>query len=425
MSDLPPGWVETTVGEITMPVAKHRPEDVPDTVFKYIDIGSIDNRRNALTEPKCLLGRDAPSRARQLVVAGDTLLSTVRTYLRNTAIVPASLDGATASTGFCVLRAALGVIPGFLFHRVIESAFVNELSERQQGTSYPAVRDADVRSMKIAIPPTTEQHRIVEAIEEQFSRLDAGVASLQRAKRNLTRMRESVVIALMGNGSWPTQPLGDIAEVVGGVTKNQQRETAPGMVEVPYLRVANVQRGYLDLTEIKTIRVEPERAESLRLVPGDVLLNEGGDRDKLGRGLVWEGQVEHCIHQNHIYRARLCSEMSPKFVSTYANVFGRAWFERMGSQTTNLASISRTALRQFPVPTPPSGEQERIVAEIDRQFSILDAMEATVNAGLARSERLRQSILCEAFAGRLVPQDPADEPASALFERIQSERTMA
>ena len=176
MNELPPGWTETTIGQVSVQVAKHRPAERPDTDFTYIDISSIDNERHAIAEAKRIAGRDAPSRARQLVKAGDTLLSTVRTYLKNTALVPAALEGATASTGFCVLRSSSGVDSRFLFYRVLDGEFVRSLSTRQTGTSYPAVRESDVRAMPIALPPAVEQERIVEAIEEQWSRIDAGGA---------------------------------------------------------------------------------------------------------------------------------------------------------------------------------------------------------------------------------------------------------
>jgi type I restriction enzyme S subunit len=196
-------------------------------------------------------------------------------------------------------------------------------------------------------------------------------------------------------------------------------------VEVPYLRVANVQRGFLDLSGVTTIRVPPEKAEALALRPGDVLFNEGGDRDKLGRGWVWSGEIDGCIHQNHVFRARLIEGFEPKFVSWHGNTFGRRWFEEHGRQTTNLASLNLTTLKSFPVPAPPLAEQRRIVAEVERQLSLADAMAAEIDRALKRSAVLRRSILDLAFGGRLVPQDPSDEPASVLLERIRAERAAA
>ena len=152
---------------------------------------------------------------------------------------------------------------------------------------------------------------------------------------------------------WCWACLDQISEIVGGVTKGQRRTNKEVTRAVPYLRVANVQRGYLDLDEIKKIEATEREIEELRLVKGDVLFNEGGDRDKLGRGWIWEEQIRECIHQNHVFRARLLSpQLAPKFVSIHGNTFGRMWFQRTGKQSVNLASINMGILKRFPVTLP-------------------------------------------------------------------------
>jgi type I restriction enzyme S subunit len=275
--------------------------------------------------------------------------------------------------------------------------------------------------VKIPLPPRSEQERIVTAIEEAFARIDAGVAGLQRVRRQLEILRNSALKALSNDGGQWVK-LGEIAEVVGGVTKDTKRQTDPSYVEVPYLRVANVQRGYLDLGVLTTIRVPASTVERLRLEPDDILFNEGGDRDKLGRGWVWEGQVPNCIHQNHVFRARLhTDEFDPKFVSMHGNTFGRAWFETMGKQTTNLASVSLTTLKAFPVPKIPIDEQRRLVEQVEAQTSQIENFQRIVGVAGRRAAALRSAILARAFAGRLAPQDSDEEPASILLDQIASE----
>jgi type I restriction enzyme S subunit len=139
------------------------------------------------------------------------------------------------------------------------------------------------------------------------------------------------------------------------------------------------------------------------LKQGDILFNEGGDRDKLGRGWVWECQLPECIHQNHVFRGRFfLDDVSPKLVSWWGNSFGKDYFLREGKQTTNLASINLTKLSAFPVPLPPREEQIRIVTEVDRRLSIFREVEAQIDDNLKRAERLRQSILYKAFSGGLM-----------------------
>jgi type I restriction enzyme S subunit len=189
--------------------------------------------------------------------------------------------------------------------------------------------------------------------------------------------------------SWVWTTLGEIADVVGGVTKDSKKQSDPHIPQVPYLRVANVQRGYLDLSEIAQIRVPESTATKLRLRHGDVLLNEGGDRDKLGRGWIWQGQIPNCIHQNHVFRARLSEAMHPKLLAWYANEIARDWFEQNASQSVNLASISLSTIKRLPAPLPPANEQRRIVAILEDHLSRLDSCTASVQSALQRAKKLR------------------------------------
>ncbi len=212
---------------------------------------------------------------------------------------------------------------------------------------------------------------------------------------------------------------GEITEIVGGVTVDQKRRP-DDPVAVPYLRVANVQRGHIDLTEIKTIVVERDTAARLKLMPRDILLNEGGDRDKIGRGWVWDGSVPLMIHQNHVFRARpRCEGVNAYFISNYANEMGRRFFMEQGKQTTNLASISMSKLSQLPVPLPPPAEVAEILRRLADALVAADDATKQLDAEAADAARLKQSILKSAFEGRLVPQEPNDKPASALLQRIR------
>ncbi len=142
--ELPKGWKLTTLEELCLPVEKVSPRNAPDEPFPYIDIAAIDNSTFRVVAPKLYMGRDAPSRARQKVASGNILFSTVRTYLKNIAVVPPDLDGGVASTGFCVLNPAPEVSHSFIFYFVQTDEFVSRLSQLQRGTSYPAVRNDDV-----------------------------------------------------------------------------------------------------------------------------------------------------------------------------------------------------------------------------------------------------------------------------------------
>ncbi|MDH5525436.1 MAG: restriction endonuclease subunit S [Desulfobulbaceae bacterium] len=193
--ELPTDWDLAPINDICLPVDKVNPKDNPDHEFQYIDISGIDNKILKIIQTKNYLGKDAPSRARQLVQSGDIVFSTVRTYLRNIARVSEKLDGQIASTGFCVLRAVEPELKKYLFYYVQYEKFLNELAKFQRGTSYPAVRGGDVFAQFIPVPPLKQADSIVAEIEKQFSRIDEAVANLKRVKVNLKRYKAAVLKA--------------------------------------------------------------------------------------------------------------------------------------------------------------------------------------------------------------------------------------
>jgi type I restriction enzyme S subunit len=202
--------------------------------------------------------------------------------------------------------------------------------------------------------------------------------------------------------SWVWSELRLIAELKGGIQKGAKLKPGEPTRELPYLRVANVQRGWLDLDEIKTISVPRSRIESLLLKTNDVLFTEGGDRDKLGRGWIWEGQITNCVHQNHVFRARLSdARLQPKFYSWFGNSLGAKYFTDEGKQTVNLASLSMSKLGDLPVPLPPPDEQVEIVRLVDKLMSLAARLEGRVDAAANRLDRTSQAVLAKAFRGEL------------------------
>ena len=214
---------------------------------------------------------------------------------------------------------------------------------------------------------------------------------------------------------WTWASLDQVTEIRSGLALNRQNIPVDGRI-VPYLRVANVQRGRLDLNDVREITVSPKDLEDLRLEEGDILFNEGGDRDKLGRGWIWEGQLQDCIHQNHVFRARLVTdELEPRLISIWGNTFGQEYFERVAKQTTNLASISLSKLSQLPVPLPPYAEQQEILSKIEGMFDQADEQEKQIQNKLTMLNQLRQRILASAFSGQLKYSNVESMDAEGFF----------
>lgn len=312
------------------------------------------------------------------------------------------------------------------------------MSTLVQGALYPAVRSKDVRAHVVPLAPAAEQTRIADQLDTLLTRIQACNDRFDAVAALLKRFRQTVLDAATfgklteswrksngGDYEWQEVQLRDIADVQGGVTKNVKKQSTLDE-EVPYLRVANVQRGYIDLSKVKTIRVPISKLEGRLLVNGDVLFNAGGDLDKLGRGWVWEGQISRCTFQNHVFRARLFDKGNQaKFLSWWGNSRGLNYFLRSGKQTTNLASINKTVLSELPISLPSSTEQAEIVRRVETLFALADRMEARCKVAHAQGQRLIPITLGKAFRGELVQQDSNDEPASALLTRIEKMKNLS
>lgn len=227
---------------------------------------------------------------------------------------------------------------------------------------------------------------------------------------------------------WPLTTLSVVAELKGGLAKGKKRSKGEILRSIPFLRVANVQAGFLDLNAVHSIEASENEIEKLVLKHGDVLFNEGGDRDKLGRGWVWEGQIPECIHQNHVFRARpQTGVIDPYFLSYWGNsAAAKKYFEEEGKQTVNLASISLSKLGELPVPLPSLAEQRRIVAKLEALLAKVDASRKRLERIPIILRRFRQAVLASACDGRLTEdwreRNPNSESAGILLQQMQIER---
>jgi type I restriction enzyme S subunit len=174
------------------------------------------------------------------------------------------------------------------------------------------------------------------------------------------------------------------------------------LIERPYLRVGNVQDGHLDLEDVSVIELPRSVAARVELRPGDVLMTEGGDLDKLGRGYLWNGEIAGCLHQNHIFAVRCFRhKLMPMFLAyVTASKYGRDYFEATGKKTTNLACTNATKVGEFPIPLPRLEEQEAICAYLDEKLGEVRRIAAAIEAQIAALTAYRKSLIHECVTGQ-------------------------
>ncbi len=436
MSALPNGWVEATLSDVTTPRGeKADPSTLGEMPFLGMDHIEAHTAK--------LLGSQPVSELKSAVAVfkkGDLLYGRLRPYLNKVHL--AEFDGA-ASAEFIVFPPSEVIEQRFL-QSLLRSPAYRTIADQRSTGDRPRVKFGKVSDFSFALPPIPEQRRIVRKLDTLSARTTTARTHLTAVAKLVERYRQQVFeIAFAGGltedlrgeregqstrdtmlpSGWKSLTLGEISEIQGDIQVGKKRPSEVELVEVPYLRVANVQRGWLNLDEIKTISVTPQEKERLLLQDGDILMNEGGDRDKLGRGWIWRAEVAECIHQNHVFRIRLFDTAFPsEFVSHYANAMGQRYFFDEGKQTTNLASISKSKVSSLPIPVPPTSEAMEIVRRIDATFAKVDRLAAEAEKVLKMTDRLDQRILAKAFAGELVPQDPDDESANKLLARIREAR---
>ena len=304
---------------------------------------------------------------------------------------------AIAEDGIAISQDITGIIPKtcfdprFILYAIKHNQYL--LMSAQQGATIKGVTRDVVKKLPIPQIALSEQRRIVEILDE--------ADRIRRLRREANQKAEKILPALFlkmfgdpatNPKGWGIARLGDVAEVVSGVAKGRKlggRATR----EVPYMRVANVQAGHLNLNEMKRIPATESEITELALQRGDVLLTEGGDDDKLGRGALLDIDIGECIHQNHVFRVRASqASLVPEYFAAFLQTdVSRHYFLKSAKKTTNLASINMTQLRALPVVLPP--------VNLQRQFAGRASQTKIFADDLAQGARLARQAFESVLAG--------------------------
>lgn len=302
-------------------------------------------------------------------------------------------------------------IPEFVCIVLSHDKVRNQLRASASGTSgsMKNISQKSIKKLTIPLPSLTEQRQIAEILD---------VADKQISRTEAVITKRLAIESALSNLAWEEIKkwsfLAEIATVESGLTLGSG-PSGPSSVELPYLRVANVQDGHIDTREMKTVRVLRNQVSRYAVETGDVLLTEGGDFDKLGRGAVWDGHINPCLHQNHIFRIRCRHDLIiPEYLALYtASRSGRRYFLSVAKQTTNLASINSTQLKAMLVPLPPLSEQERMLRTLRAARSETAAERAT----LEKLRMVKKGLMDDLLTGRVCVGEPRDE--RTLYRKLR------
>jgi type I restriction enzyme, S subunit len=290
------------------------------------------------------------------------------------------------------------------------------LAAAGQGAAQQNISQTILKSCPIPVAPLAEQKRIVAAIEEQFSRVDAGVAALERTRRNLRRMRGATINALLcdpAGQDWEHRPLGDV--LLGGRYGTSTKCGYDGR-GLPVLRIPNIQAGQVDLRDLKRALDVTVDLGSTRIEADDVLIiRTNGSRGLIGRAAVVPAPDEPMSFASYLIQLRLDRDrlLPEYFVTALSAPRMRERVEELAATTAGQYNISLGKLRSLHVPVPPLDDQRALTAGAQRQLSLIGRLESELRQLGPRHDQLRSAILATAFSGNLVPQDPADEPVMA------------
>ena len=242
--------------------------------------------------------------------------------------------------------------------------------------------------------------RVADYLDHETAEIDTLIADTKVLVDTIALRRRNLIDRIFMGAEWPEVVLKYRGELRSGLTLGKTHDGATE--SYPYLRVANVQVGRVTLDEIATIDLPIADAEQYRLHKGDVLLTEGGDRDKLGRGAIWDARVEPMLHQNHVFAFRCGSLLSPEFL-----VYGleatpaRVYFDQTARQSTNLASTNSTVVKNFRIPMPPLEEQQRVVASLNHELTDMSDMVANAKKAAALARERRAALITAAVTGQI------------------------
>ena len=400
-TQIPDGWQRVRLGDVAF-LRKEQIRPLAEDPTPYVGLEHIDSGGS-------LNGRgwagDLISN-KTVFHSGDTLYGKLRPNLRK--VIRVAFDG-VCSTDILAVACGNQTDNLYLTH-VLRGEPLHEHAIRgTAGTKMPRTSWNHLAEFRFPLPPLPEQRAIAAVLDS----IDHAIEGAEVVIAATEQLRDSLLHDLLTRGlsgqhtefrdvpglgtipaDWEVVRLGDVAEVQTGRAVKKD-SSVDGALEVPYLSVANVKDGYLDLSVVKSMWVSEAEIERFSLKQGDVLFTEGGDADKLGRGTVWSAEIPQCLHQNHIFAVRPYSGvLESEFLSFFAGSrLGKRYFLGAAKQTTNLASVNSSQLKDMTLPLPEIGEQKGILTALGSVSAAVEVAREQLNGLRSLKESAADALL--------------------------------
>lgn len=406
-------WQRKAIADLVEPLTTVDPRKAPNEEFRYIDVSSVSRDVYRVTGAAVLKGKDAPSRARRLVKAGDVLFATIRPTLQRIAIVPEEFDGEICSTGFFVLRPKPGILSRFLFYSLFTEEFYGRMESLQRGASYPAVSDSDVKDQYLLVPPLSEQKRIVAILDEAFAGIETAIANTEKNLANAWELFEAYLVNLFNQSTidWQEQSLSSLCE--GKITDGTHQ--TPKYFDAGYIFLSskNVTERKIDWDNVKYVDQKQHDQFQKRLSPkkNDILLAKNGTT---GVAAIVDRDVIFDIYVS-LALLRPSNMILPRYLLHFINSpLAKEQFNKR-LKGVGVPNLHLKEIREVNVKYPSSlKDQEKITRKIDDMLVESQRLEYIYQKKLESLTELKQSLLHKAFSGELTANKAEDEMQEAV-----------
>ena len=443
LSDLPDGWEVKTLGEVTDIFKGGTPKRNVERYFQGdiawaipTDITKL-NGSLYIDDTETHISEEALGKSSARLLPAGTVLLTSRATIGKVAITKIPIATNQGFANFLCKEAVANVFLAYYLRSITDL-----LISLGGGTTFLEVTKKTLLNVEIPLPPLSEQHRIVTKIEELLTKLDAGINELHKAQSQLKRYRQSVLKAAFEGklteawraehqdeiepadpiaddlpGGWVWGTVGKIAQKIHyGYTESATNDP----IGPKFLRITDIQNNSVNWDSVPYCQIDEVKQQQYLLKENDLVFARTGAT--VGKSFLIQGSIPDAVFASYLIRIVLKKEINAKFVYIFFQSQSY-WLQiHQGKVGSGQPNVNAKILSQITLPLPPLSEQQSIVSEVESRISVVDEVEKTIMVELRRAEQLRQSILKRAFSGKLVPQDPNDEPVSVLLERIKAQK---